>query len=647
MKEEGMRGTRTAIALVVVLIGALVGASVAVAQVPPPPPTPAPAGSTIDAEPETQTHVVTTGAVVVATVRDAAGEPLANVQVFWTETGEGEIVEADSATDENGEAEAVLTSRTASPEGPPPVASTVTASLDAMPAGSCPETPANPRCDNVKIIWVKKQNKNQPALECSGGAYGAQIDPPLGRFGEVEPLEEPCPEEGTPSEPKVRRVSEVDVPASPVLFVALAEGRSEFTSTSSESTGRVVGAEVGGTLGVEVAGARATSRCSANGIATQELDGGQVVITDTMGTPDDPSDDEIIFSGIAPANTEIPLDPLINIRLNEQNPGFPDVEGGFVGPELPGEKQNRHAEGSVNAVHIQIGPDPDGGPAAIDIVLGHAESDITCKQHAFAIDLEPETQTADVGSQATTTATVTDEAGRPVVGAPVTWEETGEGTFVSTEETTDQNGQADAVTTSSTPGTQTVTASISTTTTKCSVAAGGICSDSVTIIWEDGGPTPGNEFIIQGHAHTDYDGDGRVHVTKNDRGDVHVGANLRDTDVTDNTPPRGRLGYWDLRPNPPGAMRFPFRCEHFQVETLRRLNRPEVVVQMDGTVGRCNKAQTDPAFRRFRMFIRDNGPNPPNFDGYHMIFFDANGNVIYDWEDATTVGLGDLRIQQV
>ncbi len=638
-----MRGTRTAMGLIVVLIGVLVGASVAVAQAPPPP-TPAPAGSTIDAVPETQTHVVTTGAEVVATVRTAGGAPIANAAVFWTESGAGQIVEADNATDANGQAVAVLTSNVASPTGPPPVPSTVTAYLD--PPATCADPPGpGVRCDAVSMVWVPKQNKDQPALECSGGAFGALASPIIGPIAEVPYVEEPCPEEGTPSDPDVRRETVLDVPASPAVFVGLADARTEFTSTHSESTSRVAGVEIGGTLGVEVAGSRATSRCSANGVATQELDGGQVVITMTNGTPDDPTDDEIVFSGIAPPNTQIPLSPLIDIVLNEQLP----QEGGEVGPELPGEKQNRHAEGTVNAVHIQILPDPISG-AAIDIILGHARSDITCKQHAFAIDLEPETQNADVGTQATTTATVTDEAGRPVVGVPITWSETGEGDFVSQEATTDENGQADAVLTSTTPGTQTVTASVSTTTTKCSVAVPpGVCEDSVVIIWEEdgGGPGEGDELRVQGHAHTDYDGDGKVHVTKNDKGDVHIGANMFDN-VSDATPPTGRLGYWDLRPNPPGAVRFPFRCERFQVETMRRLNRPEVVVQLDGVVGRCfTKAASDPVFARFRMFIRDNGTNPPNPDGYRVMFFDNNGNVVYVWEDATTVGLGDLAITQV
>jgi hypothetical protein len=624
-----MRRTHTAITLVVVMVGALVGANLTLAQAVPAPPT-----AIINAEPESQSHVVTTGAEIVATVTNG-GVPVAGADVFWTETGAGDIVEADAVTDANGQATATVTSRQAN-AGPPASPQLVTAWLDA-PAGTC----ASPtRCDEVSVIWTERPDANQPALECSGGAFGALADPIVGPIAEVPNAEEPCPEEGTPSDPTVRRETVLDVPASPLVFVGLADARTEFASDHSESTARVAGAEVGGTLGVEVAGARATSTCSPNGIATQELDGGQVVITETNGTPEDPTDDTIVFSGVAPPNTEIPLDPLINIKLNEQLP----AEGGSVGPELPGEVQDRHAEGSVNAVHIQVLTTPVG-PPAIDVVLGHAESDITCKQHAFAINLEPEDQTAALNGQATVTATVTDEAGRPVPNEDVTWTETGPGTFQSTQPVTDSNGEARAVVTSPDPGDQFITATLSDTTTKCSVAAGGICFDTVVVHWQ-GGPTGADQLRVIGHAHTDYDGDGKVHLSKNDRGDVHIGSNLVD-DLTNPAGPTGRLGYWDLRANPPGPMQDEFRCHQLTATTITRIPGPANVVQIDGPVVRCNKSQRDPSFTRYRIFLRDNGPNPPNADGYHMIFFGSTGTVLYDWEDVTTVGLGDLTIEEV
>ncbi|MEX2459101.1 MAG: choice-of-anchor P family protein [Actinomycetota bacterium] len=625
-----MRRTHTAITLVVVMLGSLVSANIALAQAPPP--TPAPPTAIIDAEPESQSHVVTTGAEIVATVTNA-GVPVANAQVFWTEAGPGEFAQADAATNADGQATAIVTSRQATSPGPPAAPQLVTAWLD-PPAGTCaPPAPTGGRCDEVSVTWVARPSPNQPALECSGGAFGVLADPVIGPVAEVPNAEEPCPEAGTPSDPTVRRETVLDVPASPLVFVGLADARSEFASDHSESTARVEGTEVGGTLGVEVAGARATSECSPNGIATQELDGGQVVITDTMGTPDDPSDDEIVFSGIAPPNTEIPLDPLTTITLNEQMP----AEGGSVGPELPGEVQDRHAEGSVNAVHIQS---PTG-----DIILGHAESDITCKQHAFAIDLEPEDQTAALNGQATVTATVTDEAGRPVPNEDVTWTESGPGSFQSTQPVTDTNGQANAVVTSPDPGDQFITATLSDATTKCSIATGGICFDTVVVHWQ-GGPTGADQLRVLGHAHTDYDGDGKVHLSKNDRGDVHIGANLVD-DLTNPAGPTGRLGYWDLRPNPPGPMQDEFRCHQLRADSITRIPGPANVVQIDGPVVRCNKSQRDPSFTRYRIFIRDNGPNPPNADGYHMIFFGSGGTVRYDWEDTTTVGLGNLTIEEV
>jgi hypothetical protein len=627
-----MKRRRTAITVVVVLIGVLAGASLAVAV-------PAPVGATINAEPETQSHVVTTGSVITATVTNG-GAPVSGADVFWTESGPGDLVRTDATTNASGQAFAVATSRQAGDQ-------IVTAWLDA-PGATCVE-PATPlRCDNTKVTWTAKQTANQPALECSGGAYGALVDPVIGPAAEVPDLEEPCPTmgstTGTTADPKVRRETVLDVPLDPVVFVGVADARSEFTSDHSESTARVAGVEALGMLGIEVAGSRATSQCAPNGVATQELDGGQVVITDTNGTPDDPSDDTIVFSGIAPPNTEIPLDPLINIKLNEQ---IPEDPADRVGPELPGEKQDRHAEGEVNAVHIQVLTSPVG--PLIDIVLGHAESDITCKQHGFAIDLEPEDQTVPITQQATVTATVTDEAGRPVVGEDVTWTETGEGDFVSTQNRTDMNGQATATLSAAAAGDETVTATLSNTKTKCSIAAGGICTDSVVIHWTSGGPPPPPASILRffGHAHTDYDGDNAVHLTKNDRGDVHVAGNLRDN-LLDTAPPFGPLGYWDLRDDPPGQMQDEFRCEKFTPQTMERTGPVGAnQVTIKGFVGRCNKSQRDPDFRTFELIIQDNGTNPPNQDAYRMTFFANGGQVIYQWQAFTTVGLGDLTIELV
>ncbi|MCJ7768943.1 MAG: Ig-like domain-containing protein, partial [Dehalococcoidales bacterium] len=76
--------------------------------------------------------------------------------------------------------------------------------------------------------------------------------------------------------------------------------------------------------------------------------------------------------------------------------------------------------------------------------------------------LTPETATNTVGTTHELTATVTDAFGDPVSGETVTWTiESGPGSFVSTETTTDSNGQAQAVITSTVAGTTTVKASAS------------------------------------------------------------------------------------------------------------------------------------------------------------------------------------------
>jgi hypothetical protein len=49
----------------------------------------------------------------------------------------------------------------------------------------------------------------------------------------------------------------------------------------------------------------------------------------------------------------------------------------------------------------------------------------------------------------------------------------------------------------------------------------------------------------------------------------------------------------------------------------------------------------------FSIVVVDDGPNPPSTDSYHLTLFDGNGEVIYDWSDSTTVGLGDLQCRVV
>lgn len=64
-------------------------------------------------------------------------------------------------------------------------------------------------------------------------------------------------------------------------------------------------------------------------------------------------------------------------------------------------------------------------------------------------------------------------------------------------------------------------------------------------------------------------------------------------------------------------------------------------VLTEGTV-ECttlNQAET------FSLILTDHGRNPPNQDAYRLTVYDSSGAVIYDWEDLTTVDLGDLLIR--
>lgn len=93
------------------------------------------------------------------------------------------------------------------------------------------------------------------------------------------------------------------------------------------------------------------------------------------------------------------------------------------------------------------------------------------------VALTPTSSTNEPGENSTYVATVSDGNGDPVEGANVTWTEEGQGEFVSQEATTDENGQAQAVVSSTQEGDQTITA----TTEEC--GAGFTCSDSSTQTW--------------------------------------------------------------------------------------------------------------------------------------------------------------------
>lgn len=126
-------------------------------------------------------------------------------------------------------------------------------------------------------------------------------------------------------------------------------------------------------------------------------------------------------------------------------------------------------------------------------------------QEGRTIVCEPESDTNPANTQHVVTCTVRDRFGDPVEGEGVTFTEEGEGDFTSRGARTDANGQVRAVTTSATPGAQTITATLDRDlqgaepgeVDECDRPAGtptgataGSCSDSVSKTWTAASTSP-------------------------------------------------------------------------------------------------------------------------------------------------------------
>ena len=137
------------------------------------------------------------------------------------------------------------------------------------------------------------------------------------------------------------------------------------------------------------------------------------------------------------------------------------------------------ADGEADAVITSSEPgistvtcEVTGNPSVSDT----ATKEWTYIPEATTLELWPETGENPVGTTHDLTATVYDQFGYVMEGVAVTWNITGVGTFSgSPEGVTDGNGEADAVITSSEPGTSTVT---------CEVTGNPSVSDTATKEWE-------------------------------------------------------------------------------------------------------------------------------------------------------------------
>jgi len=148
--------------------------------------------------------------------------------------------------------------------------------------------------------------------------------------------------------------------------------------------------------------------------------------------------------------------------------------GSFSGiPESPTD-----ADGEADAVITSSVPgtstvkcEVTGNPSVYDT----ATKDWTYTPEATTLELLPETDTNPVDTTHNLTATVYDQFGYEMEGVDVTWNITGVGSFSGTPEgVTDVDGEADAVITSSVPGTSTV---------KCEVTGNPSVYDTATKDW--------------------------------------------------------------------------------------------------------------------------------------------------------------------
>jgi hypothetical protein len=119
-----------------------------------------------------------------------------------------------------------------------------------------------------------------------------------------------------------------------------------------------------------------------------------------------------------------------------------------------------------------------GNPSVYDT----ATKDWTYTPVATTLELLPETDSNPVDTTHDLTATVYDQFGYVMEGVAVTWNISGVGSFSGTPESpTDVNGQADAVITSSVPGTSTV---------RCEVTGNPSVYDTAAKDWVEEMPPP-------------------------------------------------------------------------------------------------------------------------------------------------------------
>ncbi|MFC1875320.1 Ig-like domain-containing protein [Chloroflexota bacterium] len=374
-----------------------------------------PVAYNLELEPPSATNVVGTEHELTATVTDQYGDPFPGATVTWTiESGPGSFVSTEATTDSNGQAQAVITSTEV---GTTTVMASVSASI----------------YDTATKTWLGEEEPID--------AYNLELEPPtaINVVGTTHELTATVTDQyGDP------------FPGAKIVWT-IASGPGSFVSTeaTTDINGQaraVITSEEIGTTTVRATVSGASDTATKTWIAG---DAELLVLTPETATNPIGTTHELTATV-----TDMYGNPVSGITVTWTIESGP---GSFVSTEATTDS-NGQARAVITSEEV--------GTTTVKASVSGAVYDTATKTWIVGagetLVLTPETATNQVDTEHELTATVTDMYGNPVSGITVTWTiESGPGSFVSTEATTDSNGQARAVITSAVAGTTTVKASVS------------------------------------------------------------------------------------------------------------------------------------------------------------------------------------------
>lgn len=428
---------------------------------PAPPPDNAGIPSEIDCEPETDTNPVDTSHTISCLVTDANGDPVADAQVDAEATGANDPDDSDSPTTPD------FSCTTANDDPLTPLEDeTGTCSFTHGTDGGTGTT--SQTGVTTYRVWIDADNNNG----------SVEADQAEGRDEKTNP--------GTTPEPDNTDVVEKTWVAEPATLTMTPDSDSAPVGACNPYTITVRNADGGPVPGAIIDVEQRHAR-STNSTNNDEPDVGFCVpssgpnpsdVDESKGDLNENPDNE----GTAGGETERSTDSNGQVTIGI------DV--------TPTKGSDGTGQVTITAFYETTdNDDPDSGePQDTSTKTWTAPND-------NRIGCSPDTSTKQVDTNHTITCVVTAANGDPVAGETVTFTTSGVGTISKTSDVTDAQGRATTVATSSEPGTQTVTGTISDT----ASCQQGTCSDSVTVKWQ-AEPPPTTEC----NDGVDNDGDGKI-----------------------------------------------------------------------------------------------------------------------------------------